>query len=158
MQRGDGRICIMWAQYLYKKAHYMLNKLQAHIVILFHPPLFPLLKLSQTLPFEISVPSSSSLCRSAMAAPNSIFTTAPSRNLAPLSLHQSLSSPLSPRITRSHSVAFRPKPRSSSLVFCSTDESNTAAEKEIPIELSKQNFLYNGILILKKKNRKFQLK
>ncbi|KAJ4908588.1 Thioesterase superfamily protein [Raphanus sativus] len=72
-----------------------------------------------------------------MAAPNSIFTAAPSRNLARISLHQSsLSSPLSPRVTRSNSVAFRPKPRSSSLVFCSTDESNvSSAEKEIPIEL-----------------------
>ncbi|WZY80282.1 hypothetical protein YC2023_026666 [Brassica napus] len=70
-----------------------------------------------------------------MAAPNSIFTTSPSRNLAPISLHQSLSSPLSLRITKSNSVAFRPKPRSSSLVFCSTDESKISAEKEIPIEL-----------------------
>ncbi|XP_010491670.1 PREDICTED: uncharacterized protein LOC104769215 [Camelina sativa] len=67
-----------------------------------------------------------------MAASSSVFTASSSRNLATIPLHQSLSPPL----LRSSSVAFRPKRRSSSLVFCSTDESkSTAEEKEIPIEL-----------------------
>ncbi|XP_024011738.1 uncharacterized protein LOC18017624 [Eutrema salsugineum] len=75
-----------------------------------------------------------------MAASNSIFTAAPSRNLARISLHQSVSQPLSLPVTRSSSVAFRPKPRSRSLVFCSTDESNSTSEKEIPIELRYEAF------------------
>ncbi|CAA7027161.1 unnamed protein product [Microthlaspi erraticum] len=73
-----------------------------------------------------------------MAASNSIFTAAPSRNLTCIALQQSplLSHPLS----RSSSVAFRPKRRSSSLVLCSTDESKSTAGKEIPIELRYEAF------------------
>ncbi|VVB13920.1 unnamed protein product [Arabis nemorensis] len=75
-----------------------------------------------------------------MAAFNSIFTVAPSRNLTRISLHQSLSPPSSFQLPRSSSVVFRPKPRSSSLVLCSTDESKITEEKEIPIELRYEAF------------------
>ncbi|CAH8255146.1 unnamed protein product [Arabidopsis lyrata] len=71
-----------------------------------------------------------------MAASSSVFTTSPSRNLSLIRLHQSLSPPL----IRSSSVAFRPKRRSSSLVLCSTDESKSNTEKEIPIELRYEAF------------------
>ncbi|KAH0936749.1 hypothetical protein HID58_004210 [Brassica napus] len=75
-----------------------------------------------------------------MAASNSIFTISPSGNVARISLNQSLSPPLSLPLNRSSSVALRPKPRSSSLVLCSTDESKITAEKEIPIELRYEAF------------------
>nr|ACK44509.1 AT5G10160-like protein [Arabidopsis arenosa] len=71
-----------------------------------------------------------------MAASSSVFTASPSRNLASIPLHQSISPPL----IRSSSVAFRPKRRSSSLVLCSTDESKSTTEKEIPIELRYEAF------------------
>lgn len=130
---------LSYLTYLYQKSTIGLKIKNAHIVISFQftAPLFPLEALSK-LPWKSPpLPLSLSLDRSAMAASNSIFNAAPSRNLACITRHQPVSPLLSLPLSRSRSVAFRPKRRSSSLVLCSsTDESKSTSEKEIPIELS----------------------